>query len=154
MEADAQDAAKTIAKYAADRAAARATGLARIGIELAMKKSQNRAGGTSGGGAPQIPGFNIEAQFRPFHELVKGDPGKRPIDILIANFYEIYQSLVLQRRIRRRRPARQPTCNAARQACAPTPRACLDRLPAWSIRLSTTSRALPTATRGRSSTRC
>ena len=96
LEADAQDAAKTIAKYAADRAAARATGLARIGIELAMKKSQNRAGGTSGGGAPQIPGFNIEAQFRPFHELVKGDPGKRPIDILIANFYDIYQSLVLQ----------------------------------------------------------
>ena len=47
LEADAQDAAKTIAKYAADRAAARATGLARIGIELAMKKSQSRAAARS-----------------------------------------------------------------------------------------------------------
>ncbi len=94
---DAKDAAQTIAKYAADRAAARASGLARIGIELAMKKSQSRAGDTFSGssGGAQIPGFNIEAQFRPFHELINGDPGKRPIDALIANFYEVYQSLVL-----------------------------------------------------------
>jgi type VI secretion system protein ImpL len=73
--------------------ASRAGGLARIGIDLAVKKSQNRAG-NAGGGA-QIPGANIEAQFREFHNLVDGEDGKRPIDALIQNFYEVYQSLVL-----------------------------------------------------------
>jgi type VI secretion system protein ImpL len=73
----------------------RAGGLAKIGIDLAVKKSQSRAGGAFAGGSAQIPGANIEAQFREYHNLVDGDVGKRPIDALIQNFYEVYQSLVL-----------------------------------------------------------
>jgi type VI secretion system protein ImpL len=123
---DATDAAKTIAKYAADRAAARATGLARIGIELAMKKSESRAGATfASAPARQIPGANIEAQFRPFHELVKGDPGKRPIDALIQNFYEVYQSLVLAAT----NPSQADRANANMQMQVVNLRANASRLP-------------------------
>ncbi|MFI0844738.1 type VI secretion system membrane subunit TssM [Mesorhizobium sp. IMUNJ 23232] len=127
VSADAADAAQTIAKYAADRAAARATGLARIGIELAMKKSQSRAGDTFAGNpsARQIPGANIEAQFRPFHELVKGDPGKRPIDALIQNFYEVYQSLVLAAT----NPSQADRANANMQMQVVNLRANASRLP-------------------------
>ena len=123
---DATDAAKTIGKYAADRAAARATGLARIGIELAMKKSESRAGATfASAPARQIPGANIEAQFRPFHELVKGDPGKRPIDALIQNFYEVYQSLVLAAT----NPSQADRANANMQMQVVNLRANASRLP-------------------------
>lgn len=123
---DVADTAQTIAKYAADRAAARATGLARIGIELAMKKSQSRAGDTfASAGSPQIPGANIEAQFRPFHELVKGDSGKRPIDALIQNFYEVYQSLVLAAT----NPSQADRANANMQMQVVNLRANASRLP-------------------------
>jgi type VI secretion system protein ImpL len=89
--------AKEGGKLIADRIASQQTGLARIGIDLALRKSQSRAGDTfaSSSGSRQIPGASIEAQFRPFHELVKGDSGKRPIDALVQNLYEVYQSLVL-----------------------------------------------------------
>ncbi|WP_274627915.1 type VI secretion system membrane subunit TssM [Arvimicrobium flavum] len=77
------------------KVASRAGGLARIGIDLAVKKSNSRAGGAFANAATQVPGANIEAQFREFHMLVDGEAGKRPIDALIQNFYEVYQSLVL-----------------------------------------------------------
>src|SRR5690606_17476292 len=83
-----------VTQKATQAIASRAGGLAKIGIDLAVKKSQSRAGGAFAGGA-QIPGANIEAQFREYHNLVDGDVGKRPIDALIQNFYEVYQSLVL-----------------------------------------------------------
>jgi len=82
-----------VTKKVTQKIASRAGGLARIGIDLAVKKSQSRAG--AAGGAEQVPGANIEAQFREFHNLVDGEPGKRPVDSLIQNFYDIYQSLVL-----------------------------------------------------------
>lgn len=96
-----QELAGDVARIAAQRAEARAGGLARIGINLALRKSQRRAGfGSSGGGGgssgrPRIPGANIEAYFKPYHVLIDGDPGARPIDTLIQNFNEIYQSLAL-----------------------------------------------------------
>jgi type VI secretion system protein ImpL len=70
---------------------------ARIGIDLALRKSQNRAGFLSSGGSArqQVPGEAIEDYFRPYHILVEGEPGRRPIDQLIQNFYEVYQNLVL-----------------------------------------------------------
>jgi type VI secretion system protein ImpL len=74
-------------------------GLARIGIDIAGRKSQNRAGGASGSGGTSaggiVPGANIDARFRPFHLLVEGRPGQRPIDSLIQNFHDIYQSLLV-----------------------------------------------------------
>jgi type VI secretion system protein ImpL len=78
----------------------RVGGLARIGIDLALKKSQLRAGqvGTEddgSSGSRLVPGSNIEAYFRPYQLLVEGDAGRRPIDALIQNFYDVYQSLVL-----------------------------------------------------------
>ncbi|MYZ50269.1 type VI secretion system membrane subunit TssM [Propylenella binzhouense] len=86
-----------LTKVAAQRAADRVGGLARIGIDLAMRKSQSRAGAVFGSGsqARMIPGASIEAQFKPYHVLVEGEAGARPIDKLVENFYEIYRSLVL-----------------------------------------------------------
>ena len=89
-----------VAEIAAQRIRARANGLARIGIDLAIRKSQRRAGSTFGGssgssGSKRIPGANIEAYFKPYHVLVDGNPGQRPIDALVQNFNEIYQSLAL-----------------------------------------------------------
>jgi type VI secretion system protein ImpL len=63
--------------------------LSRIGIDIAMK-SQQRAGAPS---ATQVPGANIEAYFRRFHQLAEGDPGQRPIDQLVDNLNGIYQNL-------------------------------------------------------------
>lgn len=90
-----KDAASKVGSFVARRAASRSSGLARIGIDLAVRKSQARVGGSSGPSAQQIPGSNIEAQFRAYQMLFDGDTGQRPIDTLIQNLYEIYQSLVL-----------------------------------------------------------
>jgi len=87
-----------VGKIAAQRIARRTTGLARIGIDLAIRKSQRRAGfsGSSGNAAAnRIPGANIEAYFKPYHVLVDGNPGQRPVDALVQNLNEIYQSLAL-----------------------------------------------------------
>lgn len=86
------------AKIAAQRIAQRTSGLARIGINLAIRKSQRRAGASGSSGsssARRIPGANIEAYFKPYHVLSDGNPGQRPIDALIQNFNEIYQGLAL-----------------------------------------------------------
>lgn len=93
-----KDVGGELAKAAVLRAARRTTGLARIGIDLAIRKSQRRAGfnGSSGSSAARrIPGANIEAYFKPYHVLTDGNPGQRPIDALVQNFNEIYQSLAL-----------------------------------------------------------
>lgn len=85
-----------VAQVAVQRTKDRLGGLARIGIDLALKKSQRRAGEAGGDTAgPVVPGANIEAYFKPYQMLVEGDPGKRPIDALVQNFYDVYQNLVL-----------------------------------------------------------
>lgn len=76
-------------------AEAHADGLARIGIELAGRKSNTRAGAAFANAPTLVPGANIEAQFRPFQLLVDGRPGQRPVDALIQNFHAIYQSLTI-----------------------------------------------------------
>jgi len=85
-----------VTKALIQRTAQRATGLKRIGIDIALRrsKSQLRPGGASGP-APRIPGANIEAKFARYHSFVEGDPGSRPVDSVIANFNEVYKSLVL-----------------------------------------------------------
>ncbi len=72
-------------------------GLARIGINLALKKSQVRAGEANSGAAASTanPGSNIEAYFKPYHNWVEGEPGGRPIDILLRNLYEVRESLLV-----------------------------------------------------------
>jgi type VI secretion system protein ImpL len=69
------------------------SGLARIGITLSARKSQSRAGAAPAASGDVLPGAAIDARFRPFRLLVNGRPGERPIDALIRNFHDIYQSL-------------------------------------------------------------
>ena len=72
-------------------------GLARIGINLALKKSQVRAGevNTAASNAISNPGSNIEAYFKPYHNWVEGDQGSRPIDMLLHNLNEVRESLLV-----------------------------------------------------------
>jgi type VI secretion system protein ImpL len=86
---------KELAKIATQRARDRATGWTRIGIDLALKKSQKRLGAGAGAERPTVPGEEIEAYFRPYHLLVEGEAGNRPVDQLVVNLYEIYQSLLM-----------------------------------------------------------
>ncbi|MCV0395825.1 MAG: type VI secretion system membrane subunit TssM [Rhizobiaceae bacterium] len=87
------------ARLAVRRIRDRQSEFARIGIDMALRKSQRRAGeiggGGGGGGDRRIPGANIEAYFAPYHIMVEGEPGRRPVDTLVQNFYEVYQNLVL-----------------------------------------------------------
>lgn len=106
-------------------AAARAKGLARIGIELAARKSQSRAGTAFVSTQSQDPGANIEAQFRSVQALVAGAPGQRPLDALTQNFREIYQSVRLAADV----PAQTDQANANLQLQISTLRANASRLP-------------------------
>jgi type VI secretion system protein ImpL len=89
----ADEAAKKIAMQIPDPSG----GLARIGIKLALKKSQVRAGEVNDGtsAATANPGANIEAYFKPYHNWVEGDQGGRPIDILLHNLNEVRESLLV-----------------------------------------------------------
>lgn len=106
-------------------AVARAKGLARIGIELAARKSQSRAGTAFVSTQSQDPGANIEAQFRSVQALVAGAPGQRPLDALTQNFREIYQSVRLAADV----PAQTDQANANLQLQISTLRANASRLP-------------------------
>jgi type VI secretion system protein ImpL len=77
-------------------------------------------------GAPSdAPGANVEALFKPFHILVDGDFGKRPIDQLIQNLSEINQNLVLAGT----NPAAVPQARAALDVQVATLRASAARFP-------------------------
>ncbi|WP_395446862.1 type VI secretion system membrane subunit TssM [Aminobacter sp. UC22_36] len=95
FDAIARETALTRGGAAPSDSEVRADGLARIGIELAGRKSNSRAGAAFANTPTLVPGANIEAQFRPFQLLVDGRPGQRPIDALIQNFHAIYQSLTI-----------------------------------------------------------
>lgn len=77
----------------------RASGLKRIGLELAFEvgKSQKRAGaaGAASSGGPIVPGADIEANFAEFHLLLDGDTGARPIDGLLKSFDAVLQGLII-----------------------------------------------------------
>ncbi|KRA53069.1 type VI secretion system membrane subunit TssM [Devosia sp. Root635] len=68
----------------------RAGGLARIGINLALK-GDGRPGDAPS--APQVPGANIEAQFKQYALLLDGAPP--PIDLVLDSLNEIYRNLVV-----------------------------------------------------------
>jgi type VI secretion system protein ImpL len=76
------------------RLESRATGFARIGIEIA-RKSQLRAGGTTA--AAQVPGQTVEDAFRRFHEFMDTSSGEQPIQKLLDNLNGIYENLMLAR---------------------------------------------------------
>jgi type VI secretion system protein ImpL len=94
-EPESAPASSAIASEAGQRLASRYQSrlpeLARIGLDIA-RKSQRRAGSP---GATQVPGENIEAYFRRFHQLAEGAEGERPIDKLIDNLNAIYVNLTL-----------------------------------------------------------
>ena len=74
----------------------RTTGMARIGIDIALAaKSQGRAGagGTRAGATAPLPGAGVEAQFARWHNLLEGSDGTRPIDLLLASLRRIHQLL-------------------------------------------------------------
>ncbi|MBT9373084.1 type VI secretion system membrane subunit TssM [Rhizobium sp. CSW-27] len=75
------------------RIQSRTSGWSRIGIDIALSKSQNRPGTPQS--ATAAPGSNIQAYFRAYHQLVEGEPGRRSLDTLIANLNDISQSLIL-----------------------------------------------------------
>ncbi|MET3900985.1 type VI secretion system protein ImpL [Devosia sp. UYZn731] len=80
-----------LATAATNLLASRTSGLAKIGIAMALDKSNLRPGEQ-----PSLPGGDIEAQFADYAALVSGTP--RPIDAVIANLNEIYQNLVIAAR--------------------------------------------------------
>jgi type VI secretion system protein ImpL len=92
------DAAAKVGNRVEDLLLRRSTGLQRIGLEFVLDstKSQARAGGAAGGGgAPLIPGADIEAQFAEYHALLDGAAPQRPIDALLASLGNIQQGLVI-----------------------------------------------------------
>lgn len=110
-----------------------ASGLARIGIQIASGKSQSRAGTGSARGQNQNPGANIEAQFRSFQALVNGPTGRRPIDALTQNFRDIHQSLQLAADV----PSQTERANMNLQLQISTLRANVSRLPKQLARMVT-----------------
>lgn len=96
---EAQPAEGTDATTSADVVKALAnqtSGLERIGINIALKKSQVRAGeAVTGAAAATNPGANIEAYFKPYHNWVEGEQGSRPIDLLLRNLYDIRENLLI-----------------------------------------------------------
>jgi type VI secretion system protein ImpL len=100
-------------------------GLARIGIDLFASKSQSRAGAAFANSSSQNPGAAIEAPFRPYQTLVAGPVGQRPVDSLIQNFRDIYQSLLLAASV----PTQAQHVSANLQLQISTLRANASRLP-------------------------
>ncbi|MHA6643562.1 type VI secretion system membrane subunit TssM [Mesorhizobium sp. A623] len=100
-------------------------GLARIGIDLFASKSQSRAGAAFANSSDQNPGAAIEAPFRPYQMLVAGPVGQRPVDSLIQNFRDVYQSLLLAASV----PTQAQHVNANLQLQISTLRANASRLP-------------------------
>lgn len=72
----------------------------------------------------QAPGTNIEAAFKGFHIVVEGDGSRRPIDIVVANLADIYQSLVALNN-----PIEAARANAALSSQITSLRANANRLP-------------------------
>ncbi|PXA96874.1 type VI secretion system membrane subunit TssM [Nostoc sp. 3335mG] len=107
----------------ADQAKARLGGLARIGIDLAINKSQTRAGQAPTSSA--VPGADVEEEFRTYSLLLEGDTGRRPIDLMLQGFYEVYQNMVLSAT----NPSQQERANNALQIQVATLRAGASRLP-------------------------
>jgi type VI secretion system protein ImpL len=73
----------------------------------------------------RAPGADIEATFKAYHVLVEGDGGRKPIDAILANLAEIYQSLVLLAT----NPSQAAVANAALQTQVASLRGNAARMP-------------------------
>lgn len=79
-----------------------------------------------GGGGNEALGADIEAQFKPFHVLVEGELGRRPVDQLLQVLSEINQNLATAAT----NPAQAAAANAALVPLIATLRANSSRYPA------------------------
>ncbi|CAH1660514.1 IcmF-related protein [Hyphomicrobiales bacterium] len=78
------------------------------------------------GGTESALGADVETQFKPFHVLVDGDLGRRPVDQLLQTFAEINQNLATAAT----NPAQSAAANAALVPLIATLRANSSRYPA------------------------
>ncbi|MFY0633356.1 MAG: type VI secretion system membrane subunit TssM [Vannielia sp.] len=94
--AAAGDVAGDIGKRAAAVFVNRQSGLARIGLDVVFRKSQERAGssGGGGGGVTRLPGAEIEAYYADWHDLMVGDPPQRRIDFLVQTLGDMQRTLI------------------------------------------------------------
>lgn len=103
-KAVAQTAAKNVAQTLDERAS---QALGRLGTNLPMASAG--VDRVLAGGNDVSLGSDIEAQFKPYHVLVDGDLGRRPVDQLLQIFSEINQNLA----IAATNPAQSAAANAA-----------------------------------------
>lgn len=120
-KAVAQAAAKNVAQTLDERAS---QALGRLGTNLPMASAG--VDRVLAGGNDVSLGADIEAQFKPFHILVDGDLGRRPVDQLLQTFSEINQNLA----IAATNPAQSAAANAALVPLIATLRANSSRYPA------------------------
>ena len=120
-KAVAQTAAKNVAQTLDERAS---QALGRLGTNLPMASAG--VDRVLAGGNDVSLGADIEAQFKPYHILVDGDLGRRPVDQLLQTFSEINQNLA----IAATNPAQSAAANAALVPLIATLRANSSRYPA------------------------
>lgn len=61
----------------------------------AVTKSNKDPNASLIGNRPNAPGTEIEQGFKAYHVLVDGEATRRPIDLVVANLADIYQSLLM-----------------------------------------------------------
>ncbi|MFJ5368708.1 type VI secretion system membrane subunit TssM [Bosea sp. CER48] len=120
-KAVAQAAAKQAAQTLDERAS---QALGRLGSNLPMASAG--VDRVLAGGNDVSLGADIESQFKPFHVLVDGDLGRRPVDQLLQTFSEINQNLATAAT----NPAQSAAANAALVPLIATLRANSSRYPA------------------------
>lgn len=120
--ASAKKAAAQAATAALEKRASDA--LSRLGTNLPL--SAPGVERVLGAGGNEALGADIEAQFKPFHVLVEGDLGRRPVDQLLQVLSEINQNLA----IAATNPAQAAAANAALVPLIATLRANSSRYPA------------------------
>ena len=120
-KAVAQTAAKNVAQTLDERAS---QALGRLGTNLPM--ASTGVDRVLAGSNDISLGADIEAQFKPYHVLVDGDLGRRPVDQLLQTFSEISQNLA----IAATNPAQSAAANAALVPLIATLRANSSRYPA------------------------
>ncbi len=117
--------AQTAAKNAAQTLDERASqALGRLGANLPMASAG--VDRVLAGSNDVSLGADIEAQFKPYHVLVDGDLGRRPVDQLLQTFSEISQNLA----IAATNPAQSAAANATLVPLIATLRANSSRYPA------------------------
>ncbi len=120
-KAVAQAAAKNAAQTLDERAS---QALGRLGTNLPMASAG--VDRVLAGSNDVSLGADIEAQFKPYHVLVDGDLGRRPVDQLLQTFSEISQNLA----IAATNPSQSAAANAALVPLIATLRANSSRYPA------------------------